>query len=222
MTLNTAREWVRSRAANAGDASVYSDADVDRAVLEITTRFARVTRCMRGYATMSLVASDASVPATPGEGEEAEEWPVDFRPERVMRAYLVGEDLPALSLVDHQTIMDSRAQNASESAPTAIGFTSTTTAEVWPTPDDSYTLGIIYWQPATQFAPGADGDTTLNLPDDYLVEILSSGAPAVLQRHEPENAARVAAAWQTYLEWERMQRGANGYGARSLIMSPDE
>lgn len=68
-----------------------------------------------------------------------------------------------------------------------------------------------YWNDLGANTLVAPAGVTLNIPDDVLSEILTCGAPAQLQKNQPEHKY-AADAWATYLALESSYIGAGGLG----------
>jgi hypothetical protein len=212
MTLTTARAMVRQFARNAGDSSMYSDTDVDRAIRFVCQRFVRFTRCVKATSTITLTASSSAASFA------AEE---NFRPERLLRVWftLAGVVKGTCTVVDHGEILEMlEASPSTEGVPDHIGFSSWSAAAVYPLPDEAYVLNALWAVPFTTFTPGTGtpDDITLNIPSDLLEEILIYGPPAVLQHNEPEHLY-ASASWQKYLEIEASMRSAGSFGARAAF-----
>lgn len=200
MNLTTARSFVRQFARNAGDSSMYSDADVDRAIQAIADDFIFITKCTRLVSSVTLTESTAALPA----------FPTNFRPERLLSAYI--GDYPPLDQVDHDVLRAARLANDSTDRPTLISFDSYTTGEVYPKPTATYlTLSLRWLEPFTTWTPGGTDPGTLNVPDDYLRTILMYGATSLLQHNEPEHKY-AAESWQKYATFRDSMRGSGGLG----------
>ncbi len=208
MTLTEARSYVGQFARNAGGEAVYSLADKDRAIRLVGEQFCRVTRCLPRVDAVPLTAGSAVAPVASIGGA--------FRPERLIGARLLGES-GALALCGWDPLQDLLAERPATGRPTKLAFEDPATANVYPTPNDHYTMRVRWWQPFTAWTPGvasvvADG-IVLNVPADLLVQILPYGPPAVLQHNVPEHRY-ASESWRKYLEIEARLRGSNNLGVR--------
>lgn len=209
MLVSTAQSYVRQFARNAGDSTMYTDADVDRAIQLVGQRFCRVTRCVKTLSSLTLTAASAALPA----------FPTGFTPKHLIRAYIA--DNPALRITDTDTLRRQRDRMARSDVPELVAFDSTTTGEVFPTPDTGYTLKFLWWEAFTTWTPGSTPTTLLNVPDDLLIEWLPFGPPAVLQGNEPEHKY-AGPMWQRYLEVENSLRDGGTLGVRTVDRVLDE
>jgi hypothetical protein len=213
MTVDEARTYVRQFAQNAGDSSVYSVADIDRAILTVGEDFVRITRCIPATATVALAEGSADVDLSDID---------NFRPTRLSRAWI--DDYPALSIQDIQTVRYRRNCSDASGRPTTIGFSSWTAGQVWPRPDADYTLNLAWFAPFTTWTPGISQsvaqETTINLPADWLRQVLATGVPAMLQMHENEHPY-TGPAWQQYLQLRSEVRGMGSLGAKVVYRMLD-
>lgn len=204
ITLETAREWVQYFARNvAGDTTTYSATNIDRAIAAVLDDFVHYTKCTQTTATVTLTEDDDDLPA----------FPTGMRPEWVRRAYIAGEG--ELETIPHADLLQKQIDDSDTGLPEFIAFTSATTGKVFPTPDDGYTLTLVYVSPPTSFTPGtgSPGSVTFNVPDHYLRNILTYGATAMLQHAQPEHAY-ASETWQKYLVYRNSLRGLGGTGAK--------
>lgn len=206
MNLTTARSWARQFSRNAGDSTMYTDADVDRAIQTVADRFIVKTRCLK---TVSSIALSQGVAAASLAGIPT------FRPDRLVGAYLSTVATP-LMMVDYETYLASFVTDASQGVPTAIAFETPSTCYIWHTPNAAYTLRLRWTDFFTPWTPGGADPGTLNLADDFLRGILSFGVPATLQHNEPEHKY-ASATWQRYLEFEKDNLSAGSTGARVMF-----
>jgi hypothetical protein len=208
MTVTDARNFVRQFARNAQDSSMYNDASIDRAIQTVCNRFIRVTKATKKTDTLAVTAGASTIDLSEID---------DFRPERLLRAWISGK--PELELTDFWTI-DSRLVNEpSAGVPTLIGFNTTTDGAIFPAPDADYTINLLWVPPLTTWTIGATDDATaLNLPDDWMQEILVYGATATLQHTEPEHKY-ASESWKKYLEFETSAMGAGNLGVRAVPRS---
>lgn len=205
-TLSDARLWVRQFARNAQSSSMYSDSDVDRAIMTVGDDFVWKTNATRTLSSLSIISGTSTITSGFATG---------FVPERILRAYIATYN--DLTITTHETVLRLLKDNAiSAGTPTHLGFYSTTALEMYPTPDANYTLKVLWVPPFSSFTVGTGSPTgvTFNLPDEYLRVMWTYGAPAMLQHNEPEHAY-ASESWKKYEEFRNRLVGAGGLGARS-------
>lgn len=216
MTIAEARTLVRQFARNAGDSTMYADADVDRAMQWIGNQFCRVTRCIKLRTGAALSSGDVSVSAF-----------IPCAPERVLSANVLADTAEAVptpvSIVSWDELIDLRADGAT-GVPTHMAFELATlidgegVASIYPTADANYTLYVYYWDLFSSWTAGVSGSGSavdLNLPDDYLLQFLPCGATWRLQFNEPEHKYGADARVE-YYEAEKRFMGAGGTGEKSV------
>jgi hypothetical protein len=210
MSLTQARAWVRQFARNAGSSTMYANEDVDRAIMFVGDRFCRMTRALKKYASSELLAtSDPDIDFT---------GLTRFRPNQLVSAHIDGEEDP-LEVVEWAALLEEIDEDDSEGVPTLLAFADWTTAKVHKTPDDDYTLHVRWWDrfslDIADVGTATPGSVVLNIPTDWLTEILTYGVPAALQHHEPEHMY-ASQSWAKYLEFENRMKGAGGLGVRAV------
>ena len=203
MNLTDARTIVRQFARNAGDSSVYTDAEIDRAILFVGNRFCRIAKPLKDSQSVTVTATTGAV---------ALSSLTYFRPERMIDFLVTGYADP-LSLVDYSEYHRRYNEGGTGTGrPEIIAMEDndgTFAAVVYPAPSTSTAAKVRYWLPFTSWTPGASGSgVTLNLPDEVLYEILPVGPVAILQHNQPEQAY-ASASWRAYLEIESMMRSRN-------------
>jgi hypothetical protein len=205
MTLGDARTLVRFFARNADDPTQYPDAMVDRAIQFVGNHFVRATRCLVQVSTASIASGVAAVDLSGISG---------FRPDRLVAAYASGV-AERLDQVDWETLWRRQVCTSTPGKPRRMAFADWTTMNVDPLPDQDYTL-YLRWTPlfTAWAAGGGSGDTVLNLPDDWLAEIMVLGPPAILQHNEPEHAF-ASASWKKYQELVQSLADAGELAVRS-------
>lgn len=180
MTIAEARNTVRQFARNAAS-SVYSDADIDRAILAAGGEFCHRTNWLRTTATAAITAGSNAVGALPA----------DFSPDKLIGFYLDQE----LEVWDHAELLRRRQLDLpQEDTPVAICLVTPTTAELWPTPIANATLTIAYNLGFPTWTPGDAGPSGFLLPEDLFRLVLMDGAVSKLQFADPDSAAYTAAA----------------------------
>lgn len=213
MTLTTAREIVRQFARNAaGDNSIYSDSDVDRAIQHIGDDFLSHTRCTLDTEAINLYEDDP----------DFAEGPDGFSPDRMVKMWIPEECV--LNVVPLDFIIDKQASDPKTGLPTYLAFDSITvdnsgvqqtSGSVYPTPDDDYTLWVMWVATLTSFTAGTatPGSVYLNIADHQLRPALQYGAPAILQHNDIEHAY-ASASWAKYIQHRDYTKGRGSLGSR--------
>ena len=208
MNLTTARTWVRRFTRNGIDTTAYPTIGIDIGILSVCSRFARVTGYLKTRSTVTLSAGDSSKTLAI----------TNFRPDRLLRAYFdesgVHQPVEKTSV---DAILGQRAANeAATGTPQLLAFETSAIIQLFPKLDAERTLILLWSQPFTSFTVGTNDpdNVTLGLPDDLLAEILTYGAPALIQHADPEKAYATAS-WQKYLELEQSCMGQGALGITS-------
>jgi hypothetical protein len=199
MNLTEARAFVRQFARNAGDSGMYPDSEIDRAIQTVCDDFIDYVRCTRTTTALALTAGSSSLPALPSL----------FRPERLLRAWIPAKGV--LDKLGHGDLLKLQIDEGNTGLPQFVAFDSFSTGEVYPTPEagSAYSLKIQWYEPLTVWTPGGADPGTLNLPDDYLRQILIYGATATLQHNEPEHKF-ASESWKKYLAYRLQMHGRGG------------
>lgn len=201
--LSVARDWARQFARNAGE-SVYEPQAIDRAIQLVGNRFCRETQCLRAFATKTLTPDSAIVDLS---------TITDFRPDRLLSAFVAGYECP-LSRIGYDELWRSAVADDTAGAIEAIAFRDNATCHLWRKPDATpRDLEVHYWRPFTSWNAGDNSNPTLNIPDDYLYEMLAYGVPAILQHTDPEHAY-ASDSWQRYLDYENRMKGRDHLAVR--------
>lgn len=184
MKLGRAVNIVR-RAVKSG----IAETTIKDAIFLAGNMFLRETGISRKEATVTLTASDEDVNIP----EQIE----DFRPERLLRAEF--SDYDKLEHVDYDTIATWLRDSSESGTPEFIGFRTDTAGVVFPKPDSSHTsLRLVYLQ---RFAntDSYEDDTQLNLPDEYIFEVLWFGAGAVAESDVPDKTFQNVS-WRKFVD----------------------
>lgn len=208
MTIAQARLYMRQFARDASDESSYDLDEIDRAIQAVADDFIHATRCTRTVANIAITEAAAALGS----------FPSGFLPEMILRAWITGKG--DLDIIDHSELVKLQVQTTNEdgdeltATPRYLAFSSLTTGEVHPTPDDDYTLKIQYVAPFTSFTPGqSTSSTVLNIPDHYLRNILVYGATALLQ-HNEEEKRYASTSWRKYENFRDSCIGAGNLGTQ--------
>lgn len=212
MTATEAISYVRNFCLTAGE-STYSAQKVAQAIMTVGDDFVAMTRATRTKSQITLSDGVYEIGSFPDSME-------DFAPEQAMEAWIDGSY--PVKIVDFHEIVDRRAGGDQSAQPRLIAFDSATTAALWPTPDQAYTLDLFWWAPFTSWSTSSgDSDTTyetvtLNLPDRYMRNVLVLGVTGMLQKPEPQYADLAEARYKEYVKWRDVLRGGGNLGAKSV------
>lgn len=124
----------------------------------------------------------------------------DFRPERLIYAETMFYQY--IQPRDYREIAEKYAGNpapsVSGSYPKAIGFRTPQTGIVYPpAAADNKEMRIVYYQPFSNIETH-DDNTILNIPDEYIYDVLWYGATAVAEHRVPDSLFQQVA-WQQFL-----------------------
>ena len=112
MYVSEARAHVRQFARNALDSTLYSESDIDRAIMLVGTRFVRKTKCLPVLDSKTLIADSAVLDLSSIVG---------FRPELLLAMYLSTVGTP-LKVVDYTELLTHSIEDASTGTPTEVAF----------------------------------------------------------------------------------------------------
>jgi hypothetical protein len=205
---------------NASKTRMGDDSHRRMALQVALDHFMRTTKCVwkKGTASIALGGTTFSVSSL-----------ADFRPERFIRADLQGEWQP-VGLKTYESIADAhRNRGGVTGKPRAIAFradaSSGVTGVCWPTSDAAYTLEIVYAEPADNVITEESGlasSSHLNIPDEYLPELITFGASAALEHNDPD-AMYQSVAWQRFEKYCRdIRASVHPNGAGEVIFNPRE
>lgn len=182
------RLLVRTYARNAFASSMYTDTDIDNALQVAGDRWMRITKAFRSLDTVTLSVGSTAITA-----------PTAWLPRYHLQCYvtLSGQILPPdIKLVPYDEVLARQygiGGTIINARPTMMGFPSSSNANgiLDASPDQAYVFNFWYWQPFTTWvAGGTPSPNAFNLTDEQLRVVATIGAPAELQKNEPENAAR--------------------------------
>ena len=239
-TLTDLRTTLKAIARNAKDSTEYGPMALDIAIRTACNTFISATRFTKKLDTLALTAGTYTIDVS---------TITHFRPDMLLIAYLTGTNVkassggsyeigryytegaysfgpgdydPNLFRFDFQELNRLRiAMNLSQQ-PRAVAFDTWTTGMVYPTPDQSYTLNLLWSPPFTSWAYGvADGSgatavTPFNLPDEILDQIMATGALAFLQQNEAEHAYATPRG-KDFKELIKANAGKGGLGVRKRV-----
>lgn len=136
MLISTARTWVKDIAREADDDTVYPASRVDRAIASVLARFLRATRILTSLSNLDLSDADPDLPDLPG----------GFKPECFVKGWLDDDHESDVVLRADEYLRWQRSENDSHATPQILAFTSSSAGQVWPTPNDDYTLTMRWWR----------------------------------------------------------------------------
>jgi hypothetical protein len=198
LAIADARAWVRDYARNASDQTEYPNARIDRAIQYIGTEFVKFARCTRQTNTITLAASTAGF-STTGTGFAT------FRPE-----YLIGDpkcwitvssafraEVEVVSMervFERQKCYPSRTSDYQSCPSPVVAFlrndAGTSGAIIEPAPDAAatYVFNFMWDPPFTSWTlGGTPSPDSFNIPDEYMIPLLTLYVPRALQHNEPEH-----------------------------------
>lgn len=210
MTLTEARDWITQFLRSGASTSDYSAADKDRGLITVCEQFARKTRCVQVAGTVALAADSAVADCSAL---------TTFRPERILSAHLTTEECE-LELPGYQNVHQHQIRCTGTGKPRRLAFETTTATSgiVHPTPDAVYSLRVKWWEPFVSFTAGTGTPDTisLNIPRDFMPQILSLGVPSALQANHPSHGY-AGESWKKYLAYEASMAGAGNTGDKVVI-----
>lgn len=215
LTLTTAREIVRRRLKSGNDTDRYADEDIDDAILLTGNDFVTRTGCTLAKDTVSITAASDQVDFSSIDG---------FRPEFMRQLsivpdsnYVAQQVAQGIDRTDFAEIQLRQGMQPATSIPTMLGFTSLTQATIYPTPQYSGTLSVLWAPPFVSFTPGTatPDDVTLNIPADMVYAVLIYGATVIVQLTEVENIEKVlrSGAYEAHVQ---RSMGRGGLGAQVM------
>lgn len=184
MTIAQARLLLLDAARNA-NADQNNSTNLDYAIQAAGNEFVSRTKCVMSYDTVVILSPTEIITSGSFAG--------DFRPDRLLRAW-VSNEVEDLQVIDFREIQRMHQNDSSEGVPTHIGFSSANddAAMVWRVPPSpGYTLEYQYHAPFTVYTAGGDGSAELNIPEDMIRPVIQCGAVYYLLKNMPENAAWV-------------------------------
>lgn len=153
----------------------YGEARIRDGIAWAGTRFLRETGTVRKLADKTC---------TPGSSTLDTSTITDFRPERLQMAYVTANK-EGLMVYAASAMLRMQQQKPCTGTPKGIAWITDTSAELWPTPSTADTIRIIYSQPLIDVV-NSSGGTTINIPDEYLHDVLRFGATAATEHNDPD------------------------------------
>lgn len=192
-TVETARAMLLDSIVHTGTAS-FSNSKLDRAIIAACNRFLRETRIVRKQTDVSL--SDGT---TTYDLDTLTSGGTNFR--RIINVmHIASPDWNEVELVDYNTVRQEFEDSTAKGKPEMVAIDGDNLV-VHPTPDAAYTLNVQTYELLDQTGwtvGGTDGTTlavTLNVPEDWIDDVLWFGARAYLLLGAPGHPdARVAMA----------------------------
>jgi hypothetical protein len=117
----------------------------------------------------------------------------DFTAERIMSARIGWK---YVDVVNFDAIRDKSDGSTATGKPTMMAFETLEngTAYLWPTPDDAYTIKVVYSAPLVDVMIG---NPEINIRDEYVMPALWYGASAIVEHNHPSQAYQ-SAAWRIF------------------------
>lgn len=239
MILQEAQNYVRQFARNAGE-SVYSADQIDRAIQAAGDEFVRRSRVIREVDPITLTANTSALPTLPTGFRPDRLIDAYLSGTNVQidtNVYAIGtfggpyaqgavtgasesdeRRRISLRLVPYQQVLSQQIVLPQTQQPTLMGFQTWATGQVWPTPDQNYTLNLLWLPFFSVWTPGdaTQLNTVLNVPDEFLRPALTYGATAFLQHTDPQQQY-ANPSWKMFIEFCESCRGEGSLGVRSVF-----
>lgn len=180
MTIATARAILAEHARNA-NSDEYTSTQYDYAIQAAGNEFVSRTKCVISSGEILLAVADDDVVDA--------DWAADFRPDRLLRAWVRGEP-EDLQVVEYREVRRLLTEQTETGTPTMIGFASNTAndAKIWKYPSSGLNIDYQYYSPFTVYTAGtATTSTVLNIDDDMMFGVVIYGAVYYLQRSHVEH-----------------------------------
>lgn len=178
MTLTEVRTYVGRLTRSGADTDRYSATDTDLAAATLGNRLINEM----GTTAKTTVAITADTDTVSFAGITG------FRPSRLLRArvtvsasYTDYAARKGVAKVGYDDVLRMRGECDRTGVPEYIGFSATTAAEVYPTPQYTGTLTVWTRDSFVSFTPGtgSPGSVTINVPDDLIYDWLQAVADYV-------------------------------------------
>lgn len=164
--------------------NTYPTDKQDRALQFALGIFCRKTKVSRVSLNLELAqgVNTVNIQASVPSGNAA------FHPAALMLARIGYDDV---QLIDWRRMLRHYWVNSTQTKqPRLIAFETTTgVATIYPTPDQSYTLTVVYWEPLIPWTPGTTDDATtfLNIDERWIRDAIWLGAGTALVYGEVGN-----------------------------------
>ena len=169
--------------------------------------FLRRTRCQTtsGNVTLSSGTATVDIAATL----------TDFRFNRWCSGEIAGYPLRARG---YEVVQAKRREQLYSGRPKVIAWRTPGTAYMWPTPDSAYTLSVVYTQfiQTSDVYDGTEDDPELNVPEEYILDVLWLGASSAIEVNNP-SVLYQNAAWQRF---EQFIEDVQGECALTFVHDP--
>lgn len=201
MKISDARLEVVDAALQSANTWTYTKQD--RAIQVVGNDFVNYTGILTQSTDRTIAADAVAVDLTTSDLTA-------FRPANVDR-FRIGSN--KVRRVDYDFIQRKmRAYPDKREKPKYIGFSdmSASGAHIWPSPDQSYTLTMVWKNPFSTWTPGTTtsdvNDTELNIPDRYIRRELWEGGAAMLVYGEATRNPWPVTGWERYLSYREEVR----------------
>lgn len=186
MTIAQARAVLTDAGRNV-TAATNDETNLDYAIQAAGNEFVSRTKCLVVYDTILI--------ASPTSNLVDGDWASDFRPDRLLRAWVIttNDDRADLQVVPYVDLLAMHAEDSTEGVPTQLAFQSTSdnTSKLWREPDAAFTIHYQYYAPFTEYTAGVTGsgaNDPLNIPEDMIRPVINCGAVYYLLKNMPEHA----------------------------------
>lgn len=236
MDLATARSTVRLYGRSASDPTFYSNTQVDYSIYAAGEELVRRCYLLPKVSTLTLTANNNDLPSLP----------TGFRPDLLMSAYLSGSNVQVnpnqswnwmmqygtigapmfvpttptsviLRQVSFDTVLNQLYAYNVVQQPQVIAFNTTTTGKVYPTPNENYTLNLLWNEQFTKWDYGARGSwvSIQNYVIGDLVQYLNNVYQCVAN-----NSNEIPASNPTY--WNPLGPGTVDAPTNIILNIPDD
>ena len=174
MKLNEARSVVEDSVLHVGS-DTYSPEKRDRAIKYACKRFIRETNCSVQLADFPISSGDTLVDISNKPGLS------DFIRDQFLWAHL-STDQEELRLVPYRSLIRRQNNQGTTGTPTHISWADEKQAYFYPGANKAYTVRMERRRPLVTWESGTDnpGAVTLNIPEEWIEDVLWTGAKFAL------------------------------------------
>lgn len=202
ITLTQAREIVRNSVLHVPNGS-YSDSQIDNAILFVGKMWMRDTKCVQKIGQVAITDGNREI--------DIQASLPDFNYWMFSRCQIVDDNnyIKTVARDDYSKVANAYCNSTQSGRPRAMGIKTNSTALLYPTPDDDYTLHIIYAEPFVQFTAGtlSPDVITINIPGDLVRDVLWFGAGTALVFGENYQNMYPTRGWAYFMELKKKVEG---------------
>jgi hypothetical protein len=210
ITLATARTTIEAALQapqNAFTTDSWARIRADTAISAIFEKFLRLSQIRQTTDTAVTVASTATVSLSAVSGY-ARERVSDLR-------YTDDSNIFVLSERDRDWIRAANNYSAATSLPLFFSYETHDSIRLSPVPDDAYTITLTMSQPLISWTFGTTSATTLNIPQEYAIELIYRLAAPVVGQNDPTRLI-ASPAWTAAEAWCRGFRHSSAVRMKSI------